>query len=156
MTCFYFDECSSSHGQLKIGDTRSDTIWKENIDIKITVKNTIEFACFGTTNDDTNDGTIFTQDWSITDGFGNSFLDEIKGGEIIQKENLFCKKAGRGKKYSSLKQAQNKCKQKISCLAVQDRRCDGKGSFVLCFGVENISKAAGSLNTCIYKKMRHL
>ena len=71
----------------------------------------------------------------------------------FQKQNLFCKNAGKDGKYNTLEKAKMACEQKKDCIAVEDKSCDGKGHFTTCFGFKYISKGPGVLNTCIYKKI---
>ena len=87
----------------------------------------------------------------------NNLSNTIKG-RLITTENYkklskrFCKKASKSGKYISLKEAKDACNKKVDCIAIQDGKCDNKGTFKICSGNNPISKKTSSKGTCIFLK----
>ena len=87
----------------------------------------------------------------------NNLSNTIKG-RLITTENYkkidkrFCKKASKSGKYLSLKEAKDDCNKMVDCIAIQDGKCDNKGTFKICRGNNPLSRKMSSKGTCIFLK----
>ena len=92
----------------------------------------------------------------------NTNNENILGTEIrsrlVTTENYkklisrFCKKASKSGKYHSLTEAKDDCNKKVDCIAIQDGKCDNKGTFKICRGNNPLSRKMSSKGTCIFLK----
>ena len=108
------------------------------------------------------DSSIFTLEneeslHNLSSDNENNLSNTIRGrlitAENYQKRiNRFCKKASKSGKYRSLKEAKDACNKNVDCIAVQDGKCDNKGTFKICSGNNPVSTKTSSKGTCIFLK----
>ena len=100
-----------------------------------------------------NDESLYTPNSDTENDFGNAIRGRLITAENYQKRvNRFCKKASKSGKYRSLKEAKDACNKKVDCIAVQDGKCDNKGTFKICSGNNPMSTKSSSKGTCIFLK----
>ena len=100
-----------------------------------------------------NDESLYNPNSDNENDFGNTIRGRLITAESYQKSiNRFCKKASKSGKYRSLKEAKDACNEKVDCIAVQDGKCDNKGTFKICRGNNPLSRKMSSKGTCIFLK----
>ena len=100
-----------------------------------------------------NDESLYNPNSDNENDFGNTIRGRLITAEGYQKSiNRFCKKASKSGKYRSLKEAKDACNKKVDCIAVQDGKCDNKGTFKICSGNNPVSTKTSSKGTCIFLK----
>ena len=100
-----------------------------------------------------NDESLYNPNSDNENDFGNTIRGRLITAESYQKSiNRFCKKASKSGKYRSLKEAKDDCNKKVDCLAIQDGKCDNKGTFKICSGNSPLSTKMSSKGTCVFLK----
>ena len=100
-----------------------------------------------------NDESLYNPNPDNENDFGNTIRSRLVTAENYQKSiNRFCKKASKSGKYRSLKEAKDACNKNVDCIAVQDGKCDNKGTFKICSGNSPLSTKMSSKGTCVFLK----
>ena len=100
-----------------------------------------------------NDESLYNLNTNNDNNLGNEIRSRLITTENYKKlSNRFCKKSSKSGKYLSLKEAKNNCNQKVDCIAIQDGKCDNKGTFKICSGNNPMSTKMSSKGTCIFLK----
>ena len=100
-----------------------------------------------------NDESNYNLNTSNEKNLGNGIRSRLVTAENYKKRsNRFCKKASNSGKYLSLKEAKDECNKRVDCIAIQDGKCDNKGTFKICSGNNPMSTKMSSKGTCIFLK----
>ena len=100
-----------------------------------------------------NDESLFNLNTNNEKNLGNGIRSRLVTTENYKKlSNRFCKKASKSGKYLSLKEAKDECNKRVDCIAIQDGKCDNKGTFKICSGNNPMSTKMSSKGTCIFLK----
>ena len=99
------------------------------------------------------DESLFNLNTNNEKNLGNEIKSRLVATENYRKRsNRFCKKASKSGKYLSLKEAKDDCNKKSDCIAIQDGKCDNKGTFKICSGNRPLSTKMSSKGTCVFLK----